>query len=363
MEHKTTNDPNSGETVKESSFKSRLKKYRPLASYLGRRIGVYLFTLWASLSLAFVLFRFMPGNPLAMSAQQIMSNGTLIQGAAQAAEFYKDKMGLNDPLGIQYLKFLKNMVTGPLDFGPSFVRFPMPVNEVLPKYLPWTLGMFTSSVLIAWALGTAIGALLGWLRRSRLATIAVVLTTLINIMPIYVLAIFLLISLSYRLGWLPKGLPYDAQMMPGWNWEFISSVLKHAILPVFTMVLVWSSGWVLGMRALMISVLGEDYLAYARAKGLGPLTILKEYAFRNALLPQVAGLAIVLGMSLNGAYIIEIIFRIPGLGTLFANAAALRDFNTMMGLLVFSAFTVLTGSLIVDLAMPLFDPRIRRTNA
>ena len=129
------------------------------------------------------------------------------------------------------------------------------------------------------------------------------------------------------------------------------------------MVLVWSSSWILGMRSLMISVLGEDYLTYARAKGLSPLTILKDYAFRNALLPQVAGLAIVLGMSLNGAYIIEILFRIPGLGSLFAQATALRDFNTMMGLLVFSTIAVLTGSLIVDLAMPFFDPRIRRTNA
>jgi peptide/nickel transport system permease protein len=363
MEQKTPSDQNPGQGANATSAQSRLKKYRPLASYLAKRIGVYLFTLWASLSLAFVMFRFMPGNPLAMSAQQITSNGTLIQGAAQAAEFYKDKMGLNDPLYIQYFKFLKNMVTGPLDFGPSFVKFPMPVNQVIPRYLPWTLGLFTTSVLFSWALGTAIGAILGWLRHSRFSAWAVVLTTFLNIVPIYILAIFLLLLFSYRLDLLPKGLPYDAQLMPGWNWEFISSVLTHAILPVFTMVLVWSSGWILAMRALMISVLGEDYLAYARAKGLSPMTVLREYAFRNALLPQVAGLAIVLGMSLNGAYIIEAIFRVPGLGYLFASAAALRDFNTMMGLLVFSAFTVLTGSLIVDLAMPLFDPRIRRTNA
>ncbi len=351
------------EKPEEKSFRSRLQRYRPLARYLGNRFGVYLFTLWASLSLAFILFRFMPGNPMAMSVTQLQSNAGLIVGADKAAEYYREKMGLNEPLHIQYLKFLKNMIFGPFDFGHSFVKYPTPVNEVIGRYLPWTLGLFTTSVILAWILGTAIGALLGWMRRSRFASWAIVLTTLINITPIYVLAVFLLLGLSYKLGWLPSGRPYDAQMMPSWKWPFIKSVLIHAILPVGTMVLVWSSGWILGMRSLMVSVLGEDYLAYARAKGLSPLTILKEYAFRNALLPQVAGLAIVLGMSLNGAYIIEIIFRIPGLGTLFANAAALRDFNTMMGLLVFSAFTVLTGSLIVDLAMPLFDPRIRRSDA
>lgn len=363
MEPKAISDQNHNIQDKQVSIRSRFKRYRPLANYLGNRLGVYFFTLWASLSLAFVLFRFMPGNPLAMSVNQISSNASLIAGANEAADYYREKMGLDDPLHVQYLKFLRNIFLGPLDFGPSFVKYPVPVNQVMNRYLPWTLGLFTTSVILAWALGTAIGALLGWLRRNRFSSWAVVITTLINIIPIYVLAIFLLLLLSYKLKWLPSGRPYAAQLMPGWNWIFIKSVLEHAILPVFTMILVWSSGWILGMRMLMISVLGEDFLTYARAKGLSPMTILKDYALRNALLPQVAGLAIVLGMSLNGAYIIEILFRIPGLGTLFAMAVGLRDFNTMMGLLVFSTFAVLTGSLIVDLTMPLFDPRIRRTNA
>jgi peptide/nickel transport system permease protein len=184
---------------------------------------------------------------------------------------------------------------------------------------------------------------------------------LLQITPQYLVALGLIIYAGYVFRILPAGGPYARHLQPEWSWEFISSLIQHAILPMLSNMIVIGAGFTLGMRALMISVLGEDYLTFARAKGLSPFTVLKDYAFRNALIPQVTGLAIILGATLNGAFIIEVLFQYPGLGTLFVQAMGLRDFNTMQAIVLFSIFAVLTLTLIVDLALPWFDPRIRRT--
>jgi peptide/nickel transport system permease protein len=157
-------------------------------------------------------------------------------------------------------------------------------------------------------------------------------------------------------------MPYAPGMTLSWDPEVIKSILRHAILPVSSMVLVIGASFTLGMRMLMISVLGEDYLAHAKAKGLKPQTILRDYAFRNALLPQVTALGISLGFSLNGAVIIEAIFLLPGLGGLFVQAMGTRDFNLMQGIILLSIMAVLTLGLLVDLILPWLDPRIRRTS-
>jgi peptide/nickel transport system permease protein len=218
-------------------------------------------------------------------------------------------------------------------------------------------------MLIAWVLGLSIGAIAGWLRRRKISSVLVVVATLVMVTPVYLIAIVLILLVAYHLRWLPPGQPYAAHLEPAWNWEFISSVLTHAILPMSSMILVWGASYTMGMRSLMISVLGEDYLALAKAKGLAPRTILSQYAFRNAFLPMVVALGIGLGASLNGALVVETLFMLPGLGGLFGLAMTLRDFNVMQGIVLISSIMVLTLGLIVDLALPFFDPRIRRSDA
>ncbi len=227
------------------------------------------------------------------------------------------------------------------------------------RHMPWTLGLFTTTVLLAWVIGTAIGVVLAWLHRRRATNVAILTATILQITPVYLVALGLIIYVGFKFRWLPVSGPYDAHLQPAWTWEFISSLLRHAMLPMIANLLVIGAGFTLGMRALMISILGEDYLHYARAKGLSSFTILKDYGFRNALIPQVAGLAIVLGTTLNGKFIIEVLIQYPGIGTLFVQAMGLRDFNVMQGVVLFSIFAVLTLTFIVDLALPLLDPRIK----
>lgn len=280
--------------------------------------------------------------------------------AAAIVAHYREVFGLDEPLYEQYVVYLRNTIFGGLDFGPSFVAYPTPTRDLILQRMPWTLGIFTTSVLLAWIVGTGLGSVIGWLHQRRLSKVAVIVSTLLQITPVYLVALGLIIYVGFVLRWLPPGGPYAAQLQPAWSWEFIGSVLKHAVLPMLSNMLVIGAGFTLGMRALMISVLGEDYLTFAKAKGVTPFTILKDYAFRNALIPQVTGLAIILGTTLNGTFIIEVLFNYPGLGTLFVQAMGLRDFNTMQGIVLFSIFAVLTLTLFVDLALPWLDPRIRR---
>lgn len=345
------------------SLRSRLGGYGPVADYVLRRFGVYIFTVWGAITLSFFVFRLMPGDPMRIVFAQFQEQTGQAIGTREMAEAYKKLFGLDKPLFIQYFLYLRNVFIGGFDLGPSFIAFPTKARDLVLRQLPWTLSYFTTSMLIAWAIGTGLGALMGWMRRRRLSSIAVVISTLLTITPVYIMAIALIIFVGYQLKLLPPGQPYDPGMTPSWSWEFIRSLLRHAIMPMASMVLVWGASFTIGMRSLMISVLGEDFLIYARAKGLAPATILKDYAFRNALLPQVVGLGIALGATLNGALIIEALFLLPGLGGLFVRAMGIRDFNVMQGVVLISSIAVLTLGLIVDLILPLLDPRIRRSNA
>lgn len=330
-----------------------------LLRYVARRLALYLLTLWGSITLAFLVFHFMPGDPLDIFLGEMLRNFGSTEGGAGIVEFYRQTFGLDKPLHMQYLLYLRNLLFGGFDLGPSLMSFPVPARDLILQRIPWTLGLLTSSMLIAWLLGTVLGTLLGWFRRHRLTTVATTIATLLQATPTYFVALALIIYFAYTIRLLPARGPYASHLQPAWTWEFISSLLTHAILPMLSMVLVWGASWTMGMRSLLISILGEDYLVHARAKGLSPFTVLKDYAFRNALLPQVAGLAINLGHTLGGAYIIEMLFVYPGVGQQFMAAMGRRDYNVLQATVLFSIFAVLTLGLIVDLTLPLFDPRIR----
>lgn len=345
-------------------LKARLHPYRPVVLYVLKRFGVYLITVWGAVTLAFIFFHSMPGDPFSIIFSTLeRENIGRVTAGPEVAAAYKKMLGLDQPLIVQYFLFLRNVLFRGFDLGPSFINFPQSTREVIFRQLPWTIGYFTSAMLIAWGLGTVAGALLGWLRRHGLSSVAVTIATLLQITPVYVIAIAAIIFFGYQLKWLPTGQPYDPGLIPNWSdWNFIKNVLWHAVMPVTSMVLIWGASFTLGMRSLMISVLGEDYLIYANAKGLKPSIVLRDYAFRNALLPQVTSLGIALGNTINGVLILEAIFVIPGIGGIFIRAMAMHDFNVMQGVVLLSIVTVLTLGLIVDLCLPFLDPRIRRTN-
>ncbi len=357
-------EENRNNDLGKATLRSKLQPYIPILMYFLRRFGIFLITLVGAVTLAFIFFHSMPGDPFSIIFSSLQQqNIGRVTGGPEVAEAYKKMLGLDQPIMIQYLYFLRNVLLRGFDLGPSFINFPEGTREVIFRQLPWTIGYFTSAMLIAWGIGTILGALLGWMRRNGLASIAIGMATLLQIIPVYIIAIAAIIFLGYQLKWLPTGQPYDPGLIPDWrDWNFVKNVLWHAIMPISSMVLIWGASFTLGMRSLMISVLGEDYLTYANAKGLSPVMVLRDYAFRNALLPQVTSLGIALGSTINGVLILEAIFVIPGIGGIFIRAMALHDFNVMQGVVLLSIVTVLTLGLIVDLCLPFLDPRIRRTN-
>jgi peptide/nickel transport system permease protein len=334
------------------------KKY-PVIAYYARKIVGYFLTIWGALTITFLLFRLMPADPVENWVRSLEQNYSVnIAGGANMAEYYREQFGLNGTLWEQYWRYLYNVVIKQ-DLGPSFINFPTPVQELLLQRLPWTLGLLSVSIAISWVLGLLIGAVAAWNRDTWFSNALTNISIALSQVPPYLVALFLVLFLGYQWKILPTRGAWDAQYQIGFTWDFIQSVLTHSILPALSIIIVSLAGWILSTRSLVVSNLGEDYLLYAEAKGLKPSKIMVGYALRNALLPQTTGLALTLGTMMNGQLLIELTFVYPGLGELMSRAITVFDFNTMMGIIILSVVSVMTASLIVDLLLPLIDPRVR----
>jgi peptide/nickel transport system permease protein len=230
---------------------------------------------------------------------------------------------------------------------------------MIARSAPWTIGLLTVSTIIAFFFGTLLGALMAWPRTSRVAFALSPLFMTMSAIPYYLLGMVLIYVVA--MGWqlLPVGGAYTAGMELTLSWETILDIGRHAILPAASIVLAGIGSWGLGMRAMMTTTLGEDYLHMARAKGLKPQTVFKDYALRNALLPQVTSLAIRLSMVMAGAVLVEVIFGYPGVGNLLFKAIAGNDYFVIQGISLFIILSIGVVLLVLDLVYPLIDPRIR----
>ena len=224
---------------------------------------------------------------------------------------------------------------------------------------PWTAALLAVSVLISWVIGLFIGAIVGWQRDRRWAQVLTSFGIAFQQVHYYYLGVFLLLVFAYGLAWFPTRGAYAGGLTPGLSLAYIQSVLHHAALPALSIVLAGSFSWMISTRSLMISELGADYLVYAQAKGLSPRTILFGYGLRNVLLPQVTSLAISLGFVINGAILLEQLFLYPGVGLLFIAAIKAVDVNTAQAIVLLAVLAVSTANLIVDLCLPLIDPRVQ----
>jgi peptide/nickel transport system permease protein len=290
-----------------------------------------------------------------MSAQYSYS----IPVSDELIQEYKEVFGLDKPLFTRYIYYMRELLLKQ-NFGPSFVAFPKPAHELILSALPWSIGLLGFSVIIAWVLGMAIGTIVGWKRGTGLDLSITPIGLIVSQIPPYLLALLLLMLLSYALGIFPAGAPYAAYLERGFTLPFVLSLLYHAFLPSLSLVLVYLSAWMITQRALVINLLGEDYVRFAEAKGLKSTRLVSRYILRNTLLPQTTGLAMSLGFIINGAFLIEWIFRYPGIGYLFVTAISAMDYNVLMGIVIVSMFFVLLANLLIDLLYPLIDPRIRR---
>lgn len=326
---------------------------RYLATRLIGYVGVILF----GVTFVFFLPRFLPSDPIEAMLGKIQSQGQYMEEAQVEAlrASLADAFGLTGSLWEQYGRFLKRiLLTG--DFGPSLAMYPTPVSQLIRDSLPWTFGLLLSTVLIAWIIGNAVGLIVGTRPHWRVSKVLEGVAVAIYPIPYYVLGLVLSIFLSYV--WPIFPLTTTVQGQP-WTWEFVVSVVYNSFLPAASIVIVTFGWWLLSMRALAASIAEEDFVAYARLKGIGEARLLGAYVFRNALLPQVTFLALQLGLMFNGSIICEILFAYPGVGNLIYTAVIQGDYNLLMGTVATSIIAVATATLLIDLIYPFIDPRIR----
>ena len=322
--------------------------------YLLRRVGFYLFTAWAAITINFVLPRLIPGDPV--QALIARSRGQLDANAIQSLYIL---FGLDDTQSLpeQYFSYLGQLFRG--DLGLSFTFFPTPVSEVLSDSLPWTLGLVGLTTVISFLLGTFMGVLAGWWRGSW-ADMLMPVTTFLSSIPYFWLGLIAITLLADAGGPFPSSGGYDPGVVPSWDMDFVWSAVYHSLLPAITILISSMSGWVLSMRNMMLTVSSEDYITVAHAKGLSERRVMIGYAARNALLPNVSGFALSLGLIVGGTLLVEIVFSYPGVGFQLFQAVGAKDYPLVQGIFLIITLSVLVANLFADLIYLLLDPRTRK---
>jgi peptide/nickel transport system permease protein len=325
--------------------------------FLLRRTVFYLFTLWAAVTINFFLPRMMKGNPI--EAYMANNPGQVTPAAIRSLRILFGFKS-NQSLVTQYLDYWKLLAHGNL--GDSFSSGLAPVTEVIRSALPWTIGLVGLATLISFALGTLLGAIVGW-RRGSGADLIVPVATFFGAVPYFWMGLIVIAIFSSRLGWFPASHAYDIGYWPGWNLTFVWQVIRHGILPAVTIVLTSLGGWVLGMRNMMVTVLDEDYVTVAQAKGLSPMRVMFSYAARNAVLPQIQSFALALGFIVSGTLVMELVFSYPGIGNLLLEATSAKDYPLMQGIFLVITLAVLIANVLADVAYAILDPRTRQMEA
>jgi peptide/nickel transport system permease protein len=332
-----------------------MRSYR---AYLLRRLGQFVLVVFIGVNIAFFVTHATPIDPVEQTISATTSFGsTSPEAVALMRQSLRDLYGLQGGLAHQYLAFWQRVTRA--DFGPSLSAFPTPVSTLVGRALPWTACLLTAATVISWTLGNLLGGLAGYYRQSRILRVAGLLAMGLHPIPYYILAFVLLIVFGYVWPVLPISGGAQMNLPQRLNAAYIGSVLLHSILPLLSLVLVGIGGWFMGMRSLVSNIITEDYVAFAELGGVSPRRILFSYVMRNALVPQVTGLAMSLGAIFNGAIITEQVFGYPGLGTLLIDAVHAGDYSLVLGITTVSIIAVATAVLLIDLLYPLLDPRAR----
>lgn len=322
-----------------------------------KQLALAVLTVWAALTFTFVLIRQMPGDVLHTFALQIQST----QGVAyeQAREMAKLQINYDpdEPLHRQYFNYLGNLAQGEL--GRS-TTYRIPVATILAYALPWTLFITVLSALVSFTIGVSLGLWAAWKRGSWMDPALTFYATLTQAVPDFLIGVMLLLIFGVRLQWLPLRGAYGPEVDVGLTLGFVTSVMHHAILPMAAFAIPAIGSWALSAKASATSVLGEDYLLVARAKGLKPWRILRDYLGRNALLPLISSLATSLGGLIGGSMLVETLCGYPGLGYFLAQSIGTRDYPLMQGLFLLTTLAIVLGNLGAEVLSRALDPRLSR---
>ncbi|KZN22596.1 ABC transporter permease [Haladaptatus sp. R4] len=321
------------------------------------RFAQAILTIFLVASLAFGMIRLLPGGPMdylkAQLIQQQGSNVDMVRINRMVSTY--TNVNPKEPVLDQYISYMTSLAQG--DLGQS-IWFNKPVSEILIHALPWTLFIMSVSIILSFAIGITLGALMAYGEGSRLDYVGSVISIFLNSVPYYVLALVLVYFLGYQFHWLPTGGRMANGTNAGLNWPFIAGVFSHATLPIMSLVITGFGGWALNMRGNSIQELGADYLRVARLRGLSSRSIALEYVGRNAILPMYTGLLINIGFLFGGSVILEQIFKYPGVGYYLFKSISSRDYPLMMGAFLVITIAVVIGVYIADLTYGLIDPRV-----
>lgn len=325
--------------------------------YIARRFAVFLVIIWLAVTLNFFLPKLSGTDPVRTKLLEQASLGGYAQGGIEEmVKVYQKQFGLDRPLYVQYFNYVRNVSHGDLNY--SIANYPRTVVSMISEALPWTIGLLGVTTLFSFVIGTFLGALLAWPGAPRWLQWLMPPLWALHAIPFFLLGLVLMWLLAFQYQILPIFGGYSAGARSGWTLGFVLDVLRHAVLPALSIVLVSIGGWALAMRGMMVTTMGEDYVTFADAKGLRSGTIFTRYCMRNAILPQTTALALALGQILSGAVLVEVIFGYPGIGALLFQAIQENDFFLIQGIV----FTIIVGlgsaTFLIDILYPWLDPRI-----
>ncbi len=322
-----------------------------------RRLLMFLAVIWVASTLNFFVPRLAPGNPIEdKMLAQVEYGGSSVDVQA-LVKAYNAKFGLDKPLFGQYLAYMHDIVH--FDLGYSITDYPTRVTTIILHALPWTIGLLATTTLLAFLLGTLLGALSVWRGAPRIFLGCVPLFMILSAVPFYLFGLILIYIFATVLQWLPLGGGMGIRDNPSLSLSFAWEILRHSILPAASILFASIGIWALSMRGMMVTVQGEDYMTYAEALGLTGRRRFMQYGLRNAILPQITLLALSLGHILSGSILVELVFGYPGVGQQLFRAIQNQDYFVIYGIVLVLICAIAIAMLVVDLINPLLDPRIR----
>ncbi len=321
--------------------------------YFGRKLFIYAITFFIAATIDWLIPRLAPGDPIAVLVNRSCS-GCTPETSRAMVEYYNGLFGLDRPLYEQFLNFWTSLAHG--DLGLSIYGHGRPVVETIMAAVPYTLGLLIPAILLSWVLGNGAGALAA--RRRVLDNTILPAGYVLTATPYMFLALILQFVIAYTMRWMPFSGGYGLNLEPTLTWVFAQDLVAHWLLPFLSLFLVMFGGWAIGMRNMIIYELEADYSRYLEALG-APQGLIRKYAFRNAMLPQITGLALQLGVIVAGSLVTEIVFQYPGMGLLVFNAIKSQDYFLIQGIFLFIIVGVLVANFLVDIVYMIVDPRTR----
>ncbi len=322
-----------------------------MTRYLARQITIYALTFVVAVTIDWAIPRLMPGDPIDALISRIHTDPA---ASEQLHGYFTESFQLDQPLWRQYVNFWWGLLHG--DLGPSIAYVGSRVSDLIWAALPYTLALLVPAIVLSYIAGNRVGALAA--RRKTLDNTVLPVSYVLTATPYVFLALLLAYFVAFQWEWLPVSGAYDFSLQPAWTMEFARSFLAHWILPFLSLFLVSFGGWAIGMRNLIIYELEADYANYLQALG-APNRLVRKYAYSNAVLPQMTGLALALGVIVGGALVTEIVYGYPGVGTLLLTAIQNRDYFLLQGIFLFIIIGVLIANFVVDLLYVVVDPRTR----